>query len=155
VRLYLALAFAGVALITAGLAYLLVSQTGTEEADDRLDEIASGRTARLAGEVGNNRPGNARAALDVATEEGYAAWVFDLEGRVITPRASTWLTSSRRAAPSGRRWPATSSSRSCRAATRSSPPRSSVRRLSTGRCSRVPPARPSSRRRSRRSAGTG
>jgi signal transduction histidine kinase len=88
VRLYLALAFAGVALITAGLAYLLVSQTGTEEADDRLDEIASGRTARLAGEVGNNRPGNARAALDVATEEGYAAWVFDLDGRVITPRVS-------------------------------------------------------------------
>ena len=88
VRLYLALAFAGVALITAGLAYLLVSQTGTEEADERLDEIASGRTARLAGEVGNSRPGNARAVLDLATEEGFAAWVFDLQGNVISPRVS-------------------------------------------------------------------
>lgn len=88
VRLYLALAFAGVALITAGLAYLLVSQTGTEEADDRLDEIASGRTARLAGEVGNRGERNSQAALEVATEDGYAAWVFDLEGRLLTPRVS-------------------------------------------------------------------
>lgn len=88
VRLYLALAFAGVALITAGLAYLLVSQTGTREADERLDEIASGRTSRLAGEVGNRSAANAQAALDLATEDGYAAWVFDRGLRVVTPRVS-------------------------------------------------------------------
>ena len=87
-RLYLAFAFAGVALITAGLAYLLVSQTGTEEADERLDEIASGRTSRLAGEVGNRPTGGSQAAIDVATEEGYSAWVFDPEGGVVTKRIS-------------------------------------------------------------------
>ena len=87
-RLYLAFAFAGVALITAGLAYLLVSQTGTEEADERLDEIASGRTSRLAGEVGNRAARNSQAAIDLATEEGYAAWVFNPDGRIITTRIS-------------------------------------------------------------------
>lgn len=90
-RLYLAFAFAGVALITAGLAYLLVSQTGTEEADERLDEIASGRTSRLAGEVGNRPQDKARAALEVATEDGYSAWAFDADGRVITPYVSEGL----------------------------------------------------------------
>lgn len=90
-RLYLAFAFAGVALITAGLAYLLVSQTGTEEADERLDEIASGRTSRLAGEVGNRPQDKAQAALEVATEDGYSAWVFDSDGRVITPYVSEGL----------------------------------------------------------------
>ena len=45
VRLYLAFAFTGVALITAGLAYLLVSETGQEAADEQLDEIARGSAA--------------------------------------------------------------------------------------------------------------
>ena len=83
-RLYLALAFAGVALITAGLAYLLVSQTGTEEADDRLDEIASGRTSRLAGQVGNRNEGAAQSAIQVAEEEGYSVWVFNADSRLVT-----------------------------------------------------------------------
>ena len=51
VRLYLAFAFAGVALITAGIVYLLVSESGSQEADERLDELASGRTIALANEV--------------------------------------------------------------------------------------------------------
>ena len=39
VRLYLALAFASVALITAGLAYLLVSDTGEQAADYPADAM--------------------------------------------------------------------------------------------------------------------
>ncbi len=68
VRLYLAFAFAGVALITAGLAYLLVSETGQEAADEQLDEIASGRTvlARGRGRRPRRRQG-AQTALDVGT----------------------------------------------------------------------------------------
>ena len=53
VRLYLAVAFAAVALITAGLAYLLVSDTGERAADDELTQIAIGRTVELADEIGN------------------------------------------------------------------------------------------------------
>ena len=48
VRLYLAVAFAAVALITAGLAYLLVSDTGEQAADEQVTQIAIGRTVTLA-----------------------------------------------------------------------------------------------------------
>ena len=54
VRLYLAFAFAGVALITAGIVYLLVSESGSEAADQQLDELASGRTLALANDVGDS-----------------------------------------------------------------------------------------------------
>ncbi len=88
VRIYLAFAFAGVALITAGLVYLLVSETGQQEADQRLDEIASGQTAALADDVGDKPPSKAQAALDVATQEGFAAWVFDGDGNLLTSEVS-------------------------------------------------------------------
>ncbi len=89
VRLYLAFAFAGVALITAGLAYLLVSsETGQEEADQQLDEIAQGRTFRLADEVGDRPEDRSQAAIDVATEEGFSAWAFDSDAKLLTTDVS-------------------------------------------------------------------
>ncbi|CAN5214543.1 hypothetical protein BH24ACT23_BH24ACT23_12430 [soil metagenome] len=84
VRLYLAFAFAGVALITAGLVYLLVSETGEQQADDRLDEIAAGRTFALADEVGNTAERRAQSAVDVATQEGFSAFVFNSAGELIS-----------------------------------------------------------------------
>ena len=66
VRLYLAVAFAAVALITAGLAYLLVSDTGERAADEELTQIAVGRTVGLADEIGNRPP---RAADDDARRD--------------------------------------------------------------------------------------
>ena len=86
VRLYLALAFAGVALITAGLVYLLVSETGEGAADERLGDLAAGRTFRLADEVGDRPARRASDALSVVNEQGYSAWVFDASGELITPR---------------------------------------------------------------------
>jgi signal transduction histidine kinase len=88
VRLYLAVAFAAVALITAGLAYLLVSDTGTQAADEDLTQIAVGRTVSLADEIGNRRPRAASTTLAGITAEGYSAWVFDADGRLATPSAS-------------------------------------------------------------------
>lgn len=88
VRLYLAFAFAGVALITAGLAYLLVSETGESQADEQLDEIAVGRTFRLANEVGGRSERASQQAIDAITEEGFSAWVFDVNGEVVTARVS-------------------------------------------------------------------
>jgi len=88
VRLYLAVAFAAVALITAGLAYLLVSDTGERAADDELTQIAIGRTVELADEIGN-RPGkDAPTTLAGITEEGYSAWVFDQDGSLTTTRVA-------------------------------------------------------------------
>jgi signal transduction histidine kinase len=86
VRLYLALAFAAVALITAGLAYLLVSDRGEEAADEELTELAVGRTVRLAGELGELKQGESKATIAGITDEGYLAWVFDRNGRLITDR---------------------------------------------------------------------
>ncbi len=88
VRLYLALSFAAVALITAGLAYLLVSDTSEQAADDELVDIAIGRTVSLADEIGNRPPPDAKATLAGITDAGYSAWVFDLNGKVITPKRS-------------------------------------------------------------------
>ncbi|HLM30579.1 MAG TPA: ATP-binding protein [Solirubrobacterales bacterium] len=84
VRLYLALAFAAVAMITAGLAYLLVSDTGEQAADDDLEQIAIGRTVSLADELGSRPRTAAAATLAGITEEGYSAWVFDARGRLKT-----------------------------------------------------------------------
>jgi hypothetical protein len=88
VRLYLAIAFAAVALITAGLAYLLVSDTGERAADEELTQLAVGRTVGLAGELGVRRQRAADATLAGATDEGYAAWVFNDDGRLVTERVA-------------------------------------------------------------------
>jgi len=92
VRLYLAFAFAGVALITAGLAYLLVSESGQREADERLDEIAAGRTFALADEVADAGLKKAQDTLDVATQEGFSAWVFGGDGELLTARTDEGLS---------------------------------------------------------------
>ncbi len=88
VSLYLAVAFTAVALITAGLAYLLVSNTAERGADEELTEVAVGRTVTLADEIGNRRPRAAATTLGGITEEGYSAWVFDQRGDPITSETS-------------------------------------------------------------------
>ena len=88
VRLYLAFAFAAVALITAGLAYLLVSDTGERAADAELTQLAVGRTVNLAGELGVRRERAADTTLAGAMEEGYAAWVFNDDGKLVTDRVA-------------------------------------------------------------------
>src|SRR3954465_12141816 len=88
VRLYLALAFASVALITAGLAYLLVSDTGQEAADEDLVQLAVGRTVGLADELGDRRANDSKTIVAGITEQGYSAWVFDDSGKLLTAKTS-------------------------------------------------------------------
>jgi signal transduction histidine kinase len=88
VRLYLAFAFAGVALITAGIVYLLVSESGNEAADQRLDELAVGRTISLANELEAASRGKSQDTIDVAAQEDFSAWVYDSSGRLITSTVS-------------------------------------------------------------------
>jgi len=88
VRLYLAVAFAAVAMVTAGLAYLVVRDTGERNADEGLAEIAVGRTASLASEIGDRPPRAAATTLAGITEEGYSAWVFNANSRLTTPQTS-------------------------------------------------------------------
>jgi signal transduction histidine kinase/HAMP domain-containing protein len=77
-----------VALITAGIVYLIVSESGSQEADERLDELAFGRTIALANEVEAVGPGKSQDTLDVATQDDFSAWVFDASGNLITASTS-------------------------------------------------------------------
>ena len=85
VRLYLTLAFAAVAIVTAGMTYLLVSDSSEDAAADQAVEITVGRTVRLADRV-SEQPRQARAFIDDVGDLGYAAWVVDEEGELETPR---------------------------------------------------------------------
>jgi len=88
VRLYLAIAFAAVALISAGLSVLLVSDSSESTANQRSTEIAVGRAVRLADRIGD-RPQKAAPTLlaDIA-DPGYSGWVFDRKGQLLTPQVS-------------------------------------------------------------------
>ena len=88
VRLYLAVAFAAVALTAAGLAYLLVSDTDEQTADDELTQLALGRADSLAEEIGNRPRRAAAATLAGIPEEGFSAWVFDGDARLTSPERS-------------------------------------------------------------------
>ncbi|MEO8091862.1 MAG: ATP-binding protein [bacterium] len=88
VRLYLAIAFAAVALITAGLSVLLVGSSTGDTANERAVEIAVGRTVRLADRIGERPSKVAPTLLADITDPGYAAWVFDDEGKLVTPKVA-------------------------------------------------------------------
>ena len=86
VRLLLAIAFAGVGLITAGSVYLFVSDRTTEAINSREAEIATERTRRLAArlELGGRIPARTRSNVT----ENYSAWVFDPQGRLLTDQTT-------------------------------------------------------------------
>ena len=85
VRLYLAFAFAAVAIMTAGIVYLLVGDSGEQAADKELTELAVGRSVGLADAIGRRPQKQTAATLDGITEEGFAAWVFDDSAALISP----------------------------------------------------------------------
>jgi signal transduction histidine kinase/HAMP domain-containing protein len=85
VRLYLAMAFGTVALISAGLSVLLVSDASEDTASEQAEEITVGRSVRLADRIGDRPPKAAPTLLGDITDPGYAAWVFDHKGDLLTP----------------------------------------------------------------------
>jgi signal transduction histidine kinase len=88
VRLYLAIAFAAVALITAGLAALLVTGSSDDAADEQAVELTLGRTVRLADRIGERPPKATATLLADVSDPGYSAWVFDVKGELLTPEVS-------------------------------------------------------------------
>ena len=88
VRLYLAFAFAAVAIITAGLAYVLVGDTGNQAADEELTNLSVGRTVGLADAIGRRPQNQTAAALDSVTEEDFSAFVFDSNAELISPQSA-------------------------------------------------------------------
>jgi signal transduction histidine kinase len=88
VRLYLAIAFALVALVTAGLAVLLASGT-PEDVNERAEAVTVGRTISLADEIGDRAPQAAPALLaEAVSDPGFSSWAFGPGGNLITPESS-------------------------------------------------------------------
>jgi signal transduction histidine kinase len=84
----LAIAFAAVALITAGLAALLVTGSSDDEANERAVELTLGRTQALADRIGERPEKAIPTLLADISDPGYSAWVFNARGNLITPEFS-------------------------------------------------------------------
>src|SRR5436190_2689554 len=88
VRLYLAVAFAAVALLAAGLSYVLASGSSQSEAEHSSSEIAVGRTVRLADAVGAMPSRRTPGLVEDRSDATYAAWAYSAAGKLLTPRVS-------------------------------------------------------------------
>ncbi len=85
VRLYLTIAFAAVALITAGLSYLLLTGSSDEAASQRAADITVGRAVRVADQVGAHAPQHSAKQFNSITDPGFSAWVYGRHRDLLTP----------------------------------------------------------------------
>src|SRR5436190_18629112 len=92
VRLYLAVAFAAVALIAAGLSYVLASGSSQSETEHSSSEIAVGRTVRLGDAIGAEPSRRTPSIVEGKTDATYAAWAFSAIGKLITPQISEGIS---------------------------------------------------------------
>src|SRR3954451_6256853 len=92
VRLYLALAFAAVALIAAGLSYVLASGSSESAAQHSSSEIAVGRTVRLADALGAAPANRTPELVAEKSDANYAAWAYNASGKLLTPQISEGVT---------------------------------------------------------------
>jgi len=88
VRLYLTIAFAAVALITAGLSFVLLTGSSDDAASQRAADITVGRAVGLADRVGNHVPKKAQRQFGTITDPGFSAWVYGRNRELLTPRHS-------------------------------------------------------------------
>src|SRR6188472_3337736 len=88
VRLYLTIAFAAVALITAGLSFVLLTGSSDDAASQRAADITVGRAVGLADRVGNHVPKKAQKQFGAITDPGFSAWVYGRNRELLTPRHS-------------------------------------------------------------------
>ena len=85
VRLYLTIAFAAVALITAGLSYVLLTGSSDDAASRRAADITVGRAVGLADRIGSHRPAKSQKQLRTIADPGFSAWVYGRNRQLLTP----------------------------------------------------------------------
>jgi signal transduction histidine kinase/HAMP domain-containing protein len=88
VRLYLTIAFAAVALLTAGLSYLLITGSSDDAASQRAADITVGRAVGLADRIGSHVPAKAQTQFGTITDPGFSAWVYGRNRDLLTPTHS-------------------------------------------------------------------
>jgi signal transduction histidine kinase/HAMP domain-containing protein len=86
VRLWLAMMFAAIGILTGTSVYLFVSQTSQQAAEDRASELAKGRAVTIANELGASTPADAGKILAKYRSDAFAAWVFNRKDDLITQR---------------------------------------------------------------------
>jgi signal transduction histidine kinase len=88
VRLYLTIGFAGVALITAGLSYLLLTGSSDNAASQRAADITVGRAVGLADRIGRHPAGQSQKQFSTIADPGFSAWVYGRNRALLTSRRS-------------------------------------------------------------------
>jgi hypothetical protein len=88
VRLYLTIAFAAVALITAGLSYVLITGSSDDAASQRAADITVGRAVGLADRIGSHVPAKSQKQLGTITDPGFSSWVYGRNRQLLTSRHS-------------------------------------------------------------------
>jgi two-component system, OmpR family, sensor histidine kinase VicK len=88
VRLYLTLGFAGVALIAAGLSYLLLTGSSDSAASQRAADITVGRAVSLADRIGRHPAGQSQEHFDSIADPGFSAWVYGRNRTLLTSKRS-------------------------------------------------------------------
>ena len=92
VRLYLTIAFAAVALITAGLSYLLLTGSSDKAASQRAADITVGRAVSLADRIADHAPKKAQHQFGTINDPGFSAWVFGRHRQLLSSWWSHGMT---------------------------------------------------------------
>src|SRR3954451_13366512 len=92
VRLYLTIGFAGVALIAAGLSYLLLTGSSDNAASQRAADITVGRAVGLADRIGRHPAGQSQKQFSSISDPGFSAWVYGRNRTLLTsPRSGGFV----------------------------------------------------------------
>lgn len=87
-RLWLAVSFAIVGALTAGIMYFVITGRSQVVLSERSTELAVGRTFRLAdrvAEAGNEK----NDVVEAANGEGFTAWYFNTDSQLVAPKNGT------------------------------------------------------------------
>ena len=88
VRLYLTIGFAAVALIAAGLSYLLLTGSSDSAASQRAADITVGRAVGLADRIGRHPAGVSQEQFASIADSGFSAWVWGRNRNLLTSKRS-------------------------------------------------------------------
>ena len=88
VRLYLTIGFAAVALIAAGLSYLLLTGSSDSAASQRAADITVGRAVSLADRIGRHPAGQSQEHFASIADPGFSAWAYGRNRTLLTSKRS-------------------------------------------------------------------
>jgi signal transduction histidine kinase len=86
VRLWLALMFAAIGILTGASVYLFVSESSERAAEESATQLAQGRTLELANDLEEVPPQSSGQVTAQYRNDAFAPWVFDRDNKLLTRR---------------------------------------------------------------------